>query len=54
MKLWMDMVTLSDAKKLRSWWNKYSASCAKFYIRKSTSNSRYWALYIDKRYPGEE
>jgi hypothetical protein len=46
MKLWFDMLTLRDAKKLKRWWsdNIQFGVVHKYFIVPSPSNPRYWAL----------
>lgn len=45
-KVWVDMVTRRDAIHLCKWWNGRSkATYEEYEIRRSPSNSKFWAVY---------
>lgn len=43
MKIWFDMVTERDGKKLCKWWNAHTID-GHFTLQRSPSNRRYWAV----------
>jgi hypothetical protein len=47
--IWFDLITYKDSKALKRWW--YAHTIHDYDIRRSPSNSRYWALYRIKRVP---
>lgn len=44
-RVWFDMLTKRDARLLYSWWSSQPCFGWTYEIRKSPSNSMYWALY---------
>lgn len=42
MRIWFDVITMSDAIALRSWWNAHTTHNHR--IERSKTNPRFWAL----------